>query len=77
MSEGDKGMLGSTVEECVTEAVCTHGDVKSKRCHLHYGWCGVCSNCGKRVHARYDEFVKTGKMVFRETKFHVHEGMRG
>ena len=49
---------------------CMHEHVKYVRCFLHFGWCGTCLDCGKKVHARHDEFILYGKMTFRETMFH-------
>jgi hypothetical protein len=59
----------------VVEAVCTHDNVSSRRCHLHRGWCGTCLDCGKKVHAPYDTFLAVKKEVYRETKFHSEMGI--
>jgi hypothetical protein len=62
-SKSESAVVNETVE-------CSHLNVNHTRCHLHYGWCGTCSDCGQKVHARMAEFRLTGKMVFRKTSFH-------
>lgn len=61
--------------EGVAVMACTHENVQAIRCHLHFGWCGTCLDCGKKVHARYNDFVSTGKKVFEETKYHSQQSM--
>ena len=60
--------------EKTTEGGCAHNSVSADRCHLHYGWCGVCNKCGARLHAPLDVFVATGNKEFRVTKFHEKGG---
>lgn len=59
-------------ENDVEAETCTHENVRSSRCHLHYGWCGVCLDCGSRVHARLSEVMANGKWVYRKTAFHAN-----
>jgi hypothetical protein len=56
--------------------VCTHENPRATRCHLHMGWCGTCLDCGKRIHAPVDSYYATGKLVFKETKFHEQDFAR-
>ena len=49
---------------------CSHENVSSVRCKQHRGWCGVCKECGKDVHAPDDVFMLKGKEVYRESELH-------
>lgn len=52
---------------------CPHKNIRSSRCEPHRGWCGVCEDCGKSVHAPDDVFRLTGKEVYQTSLHKEHQ----